>query len=142
LFAALAAAAEKAGGVLEVIAPKIGGASLSDGKLVAAKQKIDGGPSVLYDAIALLLSQQGAALLSKDAAAKDFVTDAFAHCKFIGYTAEAQALFEKAGLAGQLDEACIELSSAKDAKAFIETCGQLRFWDRELVVDLDAEPEP
>jgi catalase len=138
LFEALSEAVAKAGAVLEVVAPHVGGAHLADGQRVPAKQKIDGGPSVLYDAVVVLASEEGAALLAKDAAAKDFVTDAFAHCKFIGYTPAAQALFDKAGLADDLDQACIELAAAKDAKAFIETCGQLRYWDRELNVDLDA----
>ena len=55
-----------------------------------AHQKIDGGPSVLYDAVVVLASADGAALLASDAAAKDFVTDAHAHCKFIGHAASAR----------------------------------------------------
>jgi catalase len=138
LFDALAQAVEKAAAVLEVVAPTVGGVTLSDGRRVPAKQKIDGGPSVLYDAVVVLASGDGAALLAKDAAAKDFVTDAFAHCKFIGYSVAAMALFEKAAIAPDLDEACLELRSAKDAKAFLAACGRLRHWARELAVDLDA----
>src|SRR5690606_6840161 len=99
MFSALVAAVNKEKAVYEIVAPKIGGATLSDGTKVAADQKIDGGPSVLYDAVAVLASEYGAALLAGDATAKDFVTDAFAHCKFIGYSAEVMALLEKAGLA-------------------------------------------
>ncbi|WP_103097295.1 catalase [Novosphingobium guangzhouense] len=139
LFAALVKAIEKEGAVYEVIAPKIAGVTLSDGKTVAAKQKIDGGPSVLYDAVALVVSAEGAALLANDAPAKDFVTDAFAHCKFIGFSAEAQPLFAKAGIADDLDEACLPLTSARDATAFLEACRTLRHWPRELEVDLDAQ---
>jgi len=139
LFAALAAAVEKAGAVLEVVAPKIAGVTLSDGSALPAKQKIDGGPSVLYDAVAVLASEAGAALLAKDKPAKDFVSDAFAHCKFIGYAAPAQALFAAAGLAADLDEACVALTSAKDAAAFVQACAQLRHWPRESRVDLDAK---
>jgi len=138
MFAALTAAVTKAGGVFEVIAPKVAGVTLSDGELVPAKQKIDGGPSVLYDAVALLLSAEGASLLAKDAPSNDFVRDAFAHCKFIAYTKDAQALLEAAGIARKLDEACRALSAKKDAAAFIDLCGKLRHWDRELAVDLDA----
>ena len=76
-----------------------------------------------------------------DAAAKDFVTDAFAHCKYIGLTAEAQALFEKAGIADDLDEACLPLATAKDARSFLTACRALRYWSRELTVDLDAQPD-
>ncbi|RYF98059.1 MAG: catalase HPII, partial [Caulobacteraceae bacterium] len=81
LFEALVKAAGKADAVVEVIAPKISGAVLSDGSLVPAKHKIDGGPSVLFDAVAILASAAGAQLLAKDGAAKDFVNDAFGHCK-------------------------------------------------------------
>lgn len=138
LYEALTKAAAKAGAVVEVIAPKIAGATLSDGTLVPAKQKIDGGPSVLFDVVAILASAAGAGLLARDGAAKDFVSDAFAHCKFIGYSPEAELLLEKAGVAGDLDEACARLGGGDDAKAFIEASAQLRFWPRELKVDLDA----
>ena len=140
IFNALVKAVGKEGAVYEVVALKIGGVTLSDGTAVAAKHKIDGGPSVLFDAVAVVASEQGAALLAIDAAAKDFVTDAFAHCKYIGLTAEAQALFEKAGIADDLDEACRPLAMAKDAGAFITACRALRHWPRELAVDLDAQP--
>ncbi|MET0295484.1 MAG: catalase HPII, partial [Phenylobacterium sp.] len=138
LFEALSNAAVKAGATVEVIAPKIAGAILSDGALAPAKQKIDGGPSVLFDAVAVLASADGAALLAMDAAAKDFVSDAFAHCKFIAYTPEAEPLFAKAGLAADLDDGCFPLARGRDAKAFIEACAPLRYWPRELKVDLDA----
>jgi catalase len=140
LFKALVKAVEKEQAVYEVVAPKIAGVTLSDGTTVAAKQKIDGGPSVLFDAVAIVVSTQGAALLATDAAAKDFVTDAFAHCKFIGFSAEAETIFAKAGIADDLDEACMKLGAAKDAGAFIAACRALRHWPRELEVDLDAQP--
>ena len=105
-----------------------------------AKQKIDGGPSVLYDAVAVLASEEGAALLARDAAAKDFVTDAFAHCKFIGYSAAAEPLFVKAGIWDDLDEGCF-LLEGDDVAAFIESLANLRLWEREAAVDLDAQPD-
>lgn len=122
-------------------APKIVGVILSDGTTVAAKHKIDGGPSVLFDAVAIVVSAEGAALLSLDAAAKDFATDAFAHCKYIGISAEAEAIFVKAGIADDLDEACMPLGKPADAKTFLTACRTLRYWPRELTVDLDAQPE-
>lgn len=138
LVNALIAAVESEGAVFEIVAPKIGGVTLSDGTGLAARHKIDGGPSVLFDAVAVVVSLEGAELLSTDAAAKDFVTDAFAHCKYIGLTADAKVLFIKAGLADDLDEACLWLASADDAKGFIKACCSLRYWPRELTVDLDA----
>ena len=118
----------------EVIAPKVGGVELSDGKWIAADQMIDGGPSVLYDAVALLPSANGIADLVKEAAARDFVADAFAHCKFIGYVEDALPLMQKAGIADALDEGVIGLKGPKDAASFIEELGKLRVWAREQFV--------
>jgi len=140
LLKALIAAVDAEEAMFEIVAPKIGGVTLSDGTAVAAKHKIDGGPSVLFDAVAILVSAEDAALLSLDAAAKDFATDAFAHCKFIGISAEAEVIFAKAGIADDLDEACLPLANTDDAQAFIKACRTLRYWPRELAVDLDAQP--
>ena len=139
LFNALVAALGKAGALHEVIAPKIAGATLSDGTLVPATHKIDGGPSVLFDAVAVIVSDEGAAMLAPDAATQDFVRDAFGHCKYIGLTKAAEPIFAKAGIADLLDDACLALGSAKDAAAFVTAIAQLRFWPRELKVDLDAK---
>ncbi|MDP1642687.1 MAG: catalase [Phenylobacterium sp.] len=138
LFKALTDAIEAEGAIFEVIAPHIGGVKLSDGALLPADQKIDGGPSVLYDAVAVLVSEEGAAILSKDKTAKDFVNDAFAHCKFIAHTSAAEVLFAKAGVADDMDEGFVSLSSAKDATTFVEACRAIRLWAREMKVDLDA----
>ncbi|MBO9601228.1 MAG: catalase [Novosphingobium sp.] len=138
MFKGLVKAVTAEGAVYEVIAPKIGGATLSDGTKVAAKHKIDGGPSVLFDAVAVLVSDEGAAMLAGDAAAKDFVSDAFAHCKFIGIGACARPIFEAAGISEQLDDACLPLGKAADAAAFVSAARALRHWPRELKVDLDA----
>jgi len=140
LFAALTKALDREGAVFEVIAPKIGGVTLSDGTALAARHKIDGGPSVLFDAVAVLPSAEGAALLAVDKPSKDFVSDAFAHCKFIGIGADSAILFDKAGLTKDLDEGCLPLGSAKDVDAFLAACASVRYWPRELAVDLDAKP--
>ncbi|MDF0541422.1 catalase [Sphingobium sp. H39-3-25] len=141
IFKALLKAVDGEGAVYEVIAPKIAGVILSDGTTVAAKHKIDGGPSVLFDAVAILVSAESAALLALDSAAKDFVTDAFAHCKYIGIGKDAEAIFVKAGIADDLDDACLPIAEPSDAKVFLEACRALRYWPREAAVDLDARPE-
>ncbi|HEY8126750.1 MAG TPA: catalase [Methylocystis sp.] len=138
LLKALIEAVTKIGAVYEIVAPHIGGAMLDNGVLQPAAQKIDGGPSVLYDAVAIITSETGVADLAADSAARDFASDAFAHCKFIGFTESAMPLLEKAGVADALDEACIRLATVKDAAAFVAACAELRHWPRELTVDLDA----
>jgi catalase len=93
---------------------------------------IDGGPSVLYDAVAVLPAITAMDDLLQESAARDFLADAFAHCKFIGYVESALPLFEKSGVAAEdFDEGCIPLSSAKDAKSFVAGLGKLRVWGRE-----------
>lgn len=135
LLAALKAAAEKEGATVEVVAPHIGGVEMDDGSWVEAKHKIDGGPSVVFDAVALLFSDKGAKPLLNESTARDFTADAFAHMKFIGYTQAALPLMKKAGIADSLDKACIELAKPTDAKIFVQACGKLRFWDREAGVN-------
>ncbi|WP_223797002.1 catalase [Sphingomonas nostoxanthinifaciens] len=138
LFTALTDVLDAEGAVWEVVAPKIGGVTLDDGMAVAAKQKIDGGPSVLFDAVAVLPSADGVQMLVKDGASKDFVSDAFGHCKFIGVGANAKPLFDEARVPPELDDGCLPLAKPADAKAFVAACRALRFWPREMTVDLDA----
>ncbi|MBB3138606.1 catalase [Rhizobium pisi] len=137
IFNALLAQITEQKATFEVIAPKIGGVTLSDGKWIEAHQMIDGGPSVLYDAVALLPSAEGTGDLLKEATARDFVADAFVHCKFIGFVETALPLMQKAGIADSLDEGVIALESAKDVTAFIEALGKLRVWGREPSVKLN-----
>jgi catalase len=70
----------------------------------------------------------------KEAAARDFVADAFAHCKFIAHVDAAQPLLDKAGV--EPDEAVMPLGSPDDIATFIESCRKLRLWAREQKVKL------
>jgi catalase len=136
LLKKLQSAIEKEGAVMEVIAPKVGGVEAADGSWIEAKHMVDGGPSVLFDAVALILSEEGAEHLTGEAAARDFVADAFAHCKFIGFTAGAVPLFQKAGVDPEADEGLIGLDDPKSVANFIESCRKLRLWSREMAVKL------
>jgi catalase len=97
---------------------------------------IDGGPSVLYDAVALLPGEAAMGDLVRESTARDFVADAFAHCKFIGYVKAVLPLFEKIGISGDLDEGCIALAASKDVAGFIGALGKLRVWGREPSVKM------
>ncbi|MEP9368947.1 catalase [Xanthobacter sp. VNH20] len=136
LLKRLQAAIEKEGANMELIAPKVGGVETADGTMVPAKHMIDGGPSVLFDAVVLLLSEEGAERLTREAAARDFVADAFAHCKFIGFTTTAAPLLAKVGVAPDADEGLIALDAAASVAKFIESCRTLRLWARETAVKL------
>lgn len=119
----LVKAVTKAGAKAMIIAPKIGGAKLSDGSLLPADGQLAGTPSVMVDAIAVILSEDGCAALLKEAAAVQFVMDAFGHLKAIGHSEAAKPLLDKAGV--EPDDGVTDLGDD-----FI-TAGGKRFWDRE-----------
>ena len=121
-------AAVKAGASVKIVAPKIGGATLSDGSLQAADGQLAGTPSVLFDAVAVVLSDAGAKALSNEAAAVDFVRDAFGHLKAIAYDKGAEALINKANILK--DKGVVD---ASEVDAFI-TQGKTRQFDREKSV--------
>lgn len=131
LVTALKDAAKAEGADCAIIAPKISGVKLSDGKVHPVDEKIGGGPAVVFDAVAVLPSKAGAEALKTDGPSKDFVADAFGHCKFIAYTDDAMPLFKAVDIDGALDAGCVKLAKPEDAKAFIQACGKLRFWERE-----------
>ena len=113
-----------AGGKPILIAPKVGGAKLKDGSLLKADAQLAGFPSVFVDSIALVLSAEGTAALLKEAAAVQFVMDAFGHLKTIGASDAAKALLDKAGV--EKDDGVTGLG-----KAFVAIAGSKRHFDRE-----------
>ena len=133
LLQGLRKALHKEGAMLELVAPMVGGVDASDGSLIEAQQRIDGGPSVLYDSVALLVSPGGAAMLQNEASVRDFIADAFAHCKFIAYVESAKPLLTKV-VGDNMDDGFVELKSSRDLPKFVEACRKLRFWDREVKV--------
>ena len=130
-LAELRSAAEQEQVSVELIAPAVGGVETSDGNRVPADQKIDGGPSVLYDAVVVLASEPGARDLTMLAAARDFVSDAYAHGKFIGYAGDPTPLFVAAGVGGLMDEGFVNLDEHQ-AAGFITRCAELRYWPRAM----------
>jgi len=76
-----------------------------------------------------------------EATARDFVADAFQHCKFIGYDQSALPLLEKAGIA-DLDEGVLALPGEEGLSAFVSELGKLRVWGREPSVKLGKASPP
>ena len=121
-------ASTDAGATVKIIAPKVGGAKLADGSMLAADGQLAGTPSVLFDAVAVILSDEGAKALSMESAAIDFVRDAFGHLKAIAADIGGQMLLKTANV-GQ-DAGVV---NASDKDAFI-TAAKTRQWDREKSV--------
>jgi catalase len=92
------AAVEAEKGKAVLVSPKVGGATLAGGKKRKADGQLAGTPSQLFDAIAVVLSGEGCKALMKEAAAVQFVMDAFGHLKAIGASEAAKPLLDKAGV--------------------------------------------
>ncbi|RLL72072.1 catalase [Ochrobactrum soli] len=136
LVEAIREAAVTEGAVIELVSPTVGGFETSAGEWIVSHHMIDGGPSVVFDAVALVLAEEAANRLTGEAAARDFVADAFAHCKFIGFNSGALPLLAKAGIAPDADKGLLSIDSATSIPVFVEACRKLRFWPREEAVKL------
>ena len=118
--------------VVKIVAPKVGGAKLVDGSILPADGQLAGMPSVLFDAVAVILSEEGAKTLSKESAAIDFVRDAFGHLKAIAVDKGGAELLKTANIehdAGVVD--------ASETDAFV-AAAKKRQWDREKLVRILA----
>ncbi len=121
---ALRNAAQEAGGMVKLVAPRLG-VGLDNDERVTACGQLAGTPSVLFDAVALVLSDGAGTKLAKNAAAVDFVRDAYGHLKAIGADAGAQAVLDAAGIA--VDAGVV---AADDIDGFMKAA-RTRQWERE-----------
>lgn len=128
LFTALKKGIKKEEATYTVIAPHINGAVLTDGTQVPAQEKIGGGPSVLYDAVAILLSNPNALKPMDLHKVEEFIKDAYLHNKFIGYSTNVLALIKKLNI--PVDKGMVLLATKDSVEEFLASCGKLRFWQR------------
>ena len=130
---AIQKAALAEGAHVKIVAPKIGGVTLKDGSKLKADGQLAGTPSVIFDAVAIVLSAEGCKVLMHEGAAIDFAAHAFAHLKAIGHSPEAQPLLDRAGVT--LDESIVDVSKSADTFV-VKAAG--RQWDREPKVRMLA----
>ena len=121
-------AATDAGATVKIIAPKVGGVKLAAGSILAVDGQLAGTPSVLFDAVAVILSEEGAKQLSMESAAIDFVRDAFGHLKAIAVDKGGQTLLTIANVGH--DAGIVDVN---DKDAFI-AAAKTRQWGREKSV--------
>ncbi len=119
---AVVSAVEGAGGKAVLVAPKVGGAKLADGSKKKAHGQLAGSPSQIFDAVAVVLSEDGCKTLLKEGAAVQWVMDAFGHLKAVAANAASKPLLDKAGV--EADAGVVDLGK-------IATAGTKRYWDRE-----------
>jgi catalase len=125
LIDATVAAVRAAGASAKIVAKKIGGIVAADGHRVAVDGQLAGTPSVLFDAVAIVLSEEAAAAMADAPAAVAFVRDAYAHLKAIGVDQGGQVLLQRAGL--QPDAGVVDI---RDSDAFVGAA-RTRQWERE-----------
>jgi catalase len=111
-----------AGATAVLIAPRLLRIG-TDPEPMDADGQLAGTPSVVCDAIAIVVSADGATALAADPAAVQFVSDAFRHLKAIGHTAEAQVLLDRANVTP--DDGVVALGPA-----FVKAAA-LRYYERE-----------
>ncbi len=125
---AIQKAGTEAGATVKIVAPKIGGATLSDGTMQKVDGQLAGTPSVIFDAVAIILSTDGAQMLADEAVAIDFIRDAFGHLKAIAADKGAAELMNMANIAE--DAGVVD---ASDAEGFI-AAASTRYWEREKLI--------
>lgn len=126
--AALRKALEAEKATVKIIAPRIDGIKLSDGKTIHVDGQLAGSPSVQFDAVASIIALESGKRLSKDTAAQNWFRDAFGHLKAIAACKGTQAILSAGGVnpdAGVIDPSEVE--------AFIKAA-QTRFWNREPAI--------
>ena len=113
-----------AGGTAFLVAPKVGGIKVKGGTLKADGQ-LAGSPSVLFDAVASILTDAQAKALSAQGAAVQWFMDAYGHCKTIAHDEATQVLLDKAGV--EKDGGVVSLED-------FAKIGTRRHWTREAKV--------
>ena len=129
LLDALSKAVAAAGAEFVVVAPKVSGVRRSDKKPISVDGQLAGSPSVLFDAVLLVLGPDGRRTLAGDSAALAFVYDAFQHLKVVGFNESANPLLGAAGV--EKDEGFVDLDGRRGVQDFIDTAKRHRIWDRE-----------
>lgn len=129
---AIRQAATAAGATVKIVAPRVGGATLADGSKLPADGQLAGTPSVMFDAVAVVLSEDGAARLAQESAALDFVSFAYAHLKAIAVDEGGDVLLTQANL--KPDGGVVP---ASDMARFI-AAAKTRQWEREPQVRMLA----
>jgi len=117
-----------AGATVKIVAGRIGGVKLADGSMLKVDRQLAGTPSVLFDAVAVILSVSAAQTMSAESAGVDFVRDAFGHLKAIAVDAGGQSLLSHAKL--ERDGGIIDA----DATAAFIAAAKTRQWEREKKV--------
>jgi catalase len=121
--------------IIEYITKNVEGIRTNDGSFHRCDETLLGAPSVLYDAVVIILSESEAKDYAANLVAREFVTDAYMHCKFIAYNEPASALISAAGIDPTKDQGMMKVTNPELAREWLNLGrAKTRFWERgELV---------
>lgn len=122
----------KEGATFKLVAPKIT-VTLNDGKTINVDGKIDGLPSVMFDAIVSIIMPEEAKKLANDTATIDWFKNAHAHLKAIAYCGATDEFI----LTPQKIDKDASIVPLKEVATFIEKA-KSREWEREPKVRILA----
>ncbi len=124
----LRTAAQAEGAALEVIGPHIGEIKSATKETLTPDHAITAAPSVLFDTVVLAVSGPAVDAIKKQAAVMNFIRDAYAHLKIIGYASAAKPLLEHAGVS--VDDGIVEIGTHKETTVYIAAAKHGRVWSR------------
>jgi catalase len=128
----LQASAEAEGAVVELIGPHIGEVKSNSGVAITPNHAIAAAPSVLFDTVVITVSATEIDTLKKQAAVLNFIRDAYAHLKIIGWTAASMPLLEIAGV--HLDDGVVEVDASEGTIAYLDAAKKGRIWPRAAAI--------
>jgi catalase len=124
----LQAAAEAEGAALELIGLHIGEIKSAAGGGITPHHAIAAAPSVLFDTVVLAVSGPAAEAMKQRPAVMNFIRDAYAHMKIIGFTSDAKPLLDRAGVT--FDDGTVGVDAREGVDAYIEAAKSGRIWSR------------
>ncbi len=125
-------ALEKEGASVKIIAPQLGTIQTENGKELKVDQSYLIAASVLFDGVFIPDGKQNTELAEMDEV-KEFINDAFKHCKFIAADGSATDVLKMTDAKPDSDGGV--LNNKEDlTTVFIKKLGTHRFWEREKLV--------
>lgn len=127
----------KEGAMVKVIAPKLGSVKGSGGGAIIVDESFLIAASVVYDAVFIPGGKDGVSLLSGEADALHFISQAYKHCKAIAASEESKEILKKAFIDLTIKDEGIIIGN-DPGKAFVKAIAKHRFWDREMARKVPA----
>ena len=120
---------KKLGAAFELISTKPFGINADDGNPFEIQHSIAGAPSVMYDAVVVLVAEKEVKVCAAHQDLLGWIRDAFRHLKVIGHNESAGSVFKAAGI--EADLCVIQLDNNAKVKEFTDRASEHRFWERE-----------